>query len=282
MPVVPLAQQIAAEFRTLVTQRSKLRNRRDMVRQGRAPQMSVFYHRVADEFPNEWTIGRSRFTDHLDHFQSEFDLISLAELQHRIGQKQCHRLGLAVTFDDGYADNLDFAIPELLRRDIPVCYFVCSGHVEHQRPFRHDVDQRQPLPVHTVRQIRELADAGIEIGSHTVDHVDCGSVTDLDLLLRQIGDDRRRLEDWIGGPVRHFAFPFGTEHQLTPLAIEAARSCGFDSFCSAYGGYNLPTDPVQHIRRFHGDTSMGRLKNWTSYDPSKRRSEPRIDPPPPS
>ncbi len=45
---------------------------------------------------------------------------------------------VSLTFDDGYAENCDFAIPELIKRRIPTNYFVVSQAVAEGRLFEHD------------------------------------------------------------------------------------------------------------------------------------------------
>src|SRR5687768_18104901 len=43
------------------------------------------------------------------------------------------------SFDDGYADNMRFAVPLLLREKLPFTYFVSTNHVLGGEPFPHDV-----------------------------------------------------------------------------------------------------------------------------------------------
>ena len=285
--VSDLARHAAMNVRAAVIAPVRRQRLQRLAAAGRAPAMVTFYHRVADRHPNAWTLSREAFTQHLDHFEQHFRLTDLAQVQTIVrqpthpaananrGDRSGVRIGgkptLSVTFDDGYAENLLFAIPELLRRNIPVTYFVATGHIEHQRPFGHDLAAGQPLPVHNASELRQMASAGIEIGGHTRDHLDCSTTTDPAVLTTQIVDDRKRLQDLTGQAIRFFAFPFGLHAQLHPIAIEAVVRAGYDGFCSAYGGYNAIGGDGFHIRRFHGDPEMSRLKNWTSLDPAKQR-----------
>ena len=96
--------------------------------------------------------------------QLRFDLISLAEVQRRIAGRN-HRPAVAITFDDGYAINCDLAMPLLIAERIPCTYFVCNDPVLRQIPFAHDQQIGRPLPPNTLKQLRGLAKAGIEIGA---------------------------------------------------------------------------------------------------------------------
>lgn len=242
----------------------------------RCPISVLFYHRVADDHPNGWTITTDQFRRHLDYCQANFEIIDLAEVQRRIALGQSAAPAVAITFDDGYRDNCDFAIPELIRRQLPCTYFVTVNHVRDGLPFRHDVDAGHPLPVHTGIEVRQLADAGIEIGCHTQSHVDFSTVSDPRVLEHEIVAAKAELEQLIGRSVRYFAFPYGLPQQVTPAAVEMIHQAGFAGYCTAFGGYNHVGQDSFHIRRCHGDPEFARLRNWLTYDPRKARREPRI------
>ena len=106
---------------------------------GRVPVAVLFYHRVADDTPNPWTIGTNAFRQQIDWLQKNFDIVSLPELQDRVRSGCNRRPTVAITFDDGYADNSSFALPLLIQRGLPVTYFVTSHHLMTGEPFEHDV-----------------------------------------------------------------------------------------------------------------------------------------------
>ena len=68
-----------------------------------------------------------------------FDIVSLEEVQRCVAAGENPRPAVAITFDDGYAENCDEAIPFLLENEIPFTYFVSLGFVNEQKPFPHDV-----------------------------------------------------------------------------------------------------------------------------------------------
>ncbi|WP_153556332.1 polysaccharide deacetylase family protein [Roseimaritima sediminicola] len=244
--------------------------------QGLAPLHCVFYHRVADTHPNDWTIGCAPFERHVRYMRSHFDMIDLSELQRRVNQLDSRRPAVAITFDDGYADNCRFALPLLMRLGVPCTYFVTVDSLLSGRPFPHDVQAGQPLDPHTPDEIRALAAGGIEIGLHTRSHLDLAGVTDPAILRHEIIDAADALADIVGRRIRYFAFPFGMPPQITAQAVDAVRQAGMDGFCSAFGAYNLPGRDAFHIRRFHGDPEFSRLLNWLQFDARKLRIEPSV------
>ncbi|HJN07239.1 MAG: polysaccharide deacetylase family protein [Pirellulaceae bacterium] len=236
---------------------------------GRAPVMILFYHRIADHGANGWSMPFATFAHQMRWLRHNFDLVSLEEAQRRVAIGKNDRSAVAVTFDDGYAENCERALPLLLEQRIPVTYFVASQHILEGRPFPHDVADGRPLPANTVDQLRELIDAGVEIGAHTRTHPDLGAIQDPAILFDEMAVCRNELEDALQCPIRYFSFPYGLHQNLSGPAFAMAREIGFAAVCSAYGGYNFPGDDAFHLQRIHADPDIIRLKNWLTVDPRK-------------
>ncbi|MFK8113555.1 MAG: polysaccharide deacetylase family protein [Rubripirellula sp.] len=271
----PLAHAALATKATIVSPFRHARLRRLAVR-SKAPLSVLFYHRVANSHPNDWTISRETFRQHIEYCIQNFEMIGLGEVQRRVREMDSCIPAASITFDDGYADNCDFALPLLIQHKVPCTYFVTTDNVRNASPFPHDVSSGTPLRINNWNQIREMSDEGIEIGCHTRTHVDFSRVHDPNVVWREIVESKLEIEQQIGKRVRYFAFPYGMPCQLTQMAIEAVNEAGFDGFCSAYGGYNLVGEDSFHIRRFHGDPQSARLKNWLSFDARKLRQQPEI------
>lgn len=243
------------------------------VRRGKVPVAILFYHRVADDEPNSWTIGTRAFQDQLDWLQRNFDLVSLEEAQRRIRSKFNDRPTVSITFDDGYADNTTFALPLLIKRGIPVTYFVTTFHPTTGSPFQHDVEQGRPLAPNSIEALRALCKAGVEIGGHTRNHPDVGLISDPDELIDEIVTASQELQREIGTRIRYFAFPFGHAANMQPEAFRLARENGIEAICSAYGGWNEIGDEGFHLQRIHGGPNIAFVKNWLTFDPRKRSLE---------
>ena len=238
--------------------------------QGNAPISVLFYHRVADTHPNGWTMTRKSFARQMEWLQNNTELISLAEVQQRMLPGNSPRPAVSVTFDDGYAENCEFALPLLIEAKIPVTYLVSLDFVTSGRSFPHDKERGQHLAPNTIDQLREMVDAGIEIGAHTDTHPSMGSIKDPDEMRREMVEATLELGDLVGQPIRYFAYPFGQSENLDADAARmAAEEAGIQAVCSAFGAYNLPGNDPFHIRRIHGDPEFTRWRNWVSVDPRK-------------
>ncbi len=244
---------------------------------GRAPVIVFFYHRIADDRANAWTASNAMFARQISWLKRYFQLVSLGEAQRRVQSGTNRRPCVAITFDDGYADNCDHALPLLIAERIPCTYFVSSRHILTGTPFPHDLAKGRPLAPNNPEQIQKLAQAGIEIGSHTRTHANLGRIKDPDLLRDEIVGSRDELQKLTGTPIRYFAFPYGQHANLSPAAFALAREAGYEAVCSAYGGFNFPGDDPFHVQRIHGDSNMIQMKNWATLDPRKLHSVKRYE-----
>ena len=243
----------------------------NMAKNGKVPAIVLFYHRVADDHPNDWTMSSKGFKQQIDWMQENFDIVSLEEAQNRISSTGNDRPTLSITFDDGYAENCEFALPLLVERRIPATYFVTTGHTFNQKPFPHDVKRDCPLPANTIESLVALDRAGIEIGAHTRTHPDLGSITDERVLADEVVAATIELEGLLQRKIRYFAFPFGQVVNLNAKVFSMLREIGLLGVCSAYGGWNEVGDDPFHLQRLHGDPNFERMKNWLTYDPRIQR-----------
>lgn len=271
-----ILRSAAIEARLRLTAPFRKQQMRQLCRQGAAPMSVLFYHRVADSTPNDWTISRDQFRRHVDFCREHFRLVGLDEVQMRATTGRSTEPTVTFTFDDGYAENCEFALPLLAELNIPCVYFVTVGNIENQTSFSHDVLAGKPLPVNTVGQLRDAAASGIEIGLHTATHVDFSKTDDQQTIRREIFDAKDALEQILGNAVRYFAVPYGLPAQMTPNVVAAAEQAGLSGVCSAYGAYNFPDQDAFHIRRIHGDPEFARLRNWLTYDERKVKLQPTL------
>lgn len=238
----------------------------------------LFYHRIADEHVTSWTMTREQFAKQLDWLAKRFEFISLAEAQQRLSLGQSPRPAVCITFDDGYADNNHDALPLLIRRQIPVTYFVSLDHVVHDTPFPHDERLGLDLPRNSLESLRALAHCGVEIGAHTRTHCDFSKPLSDDQVFDEVVSATNELSRLVARPIRYLAIPYGQHKHLDPRVFHLARQQGLRGVCSAYGGFNCIGDDSFHLSRIHGDPELTRMKNWLTWDPRllHRSRKPQI------
>ncbi len=253
-----------------------VRNRRNAAL-GQAPVMVLYYHRIADDAANSWTLSNGEFERQINWLARRFEFVSLKEAQQRIESPSNHQPAVSITFDDGYAENCESALPLLIRRGIPCTYFVTVENVLSGECFPHDLAMGNHFLPNNLEQLQQLAASGIEIGSHTRTHADLGAVTDPDKLYDELVQATADLEAALDRPVRYFAFPFGLHANLNCEAFRMAHEMGLAGVCSAYGGYNFAGDDTFHLQRIGAEGPMVRLKNWVTVDPLKQLRTQRYE-----
>ncbi|MFJ6623232.1 polysaccharide deacetylase family protein [Kitasatospora sp. NPDC091335] len=156
---------------------------------------------------------------------------------------RAHRDGTAaglvgLSFDDGYRDFVEEAMPALAEYDFTATVYVVADRLGGY----NDWDRQGPRkPLMTARQVREAAAAGAEIGSHGLTHRRLAGLDAPDLTA-QVTDSRHVLEDLTGEAVEGFCYPYGS---LDAAAVEAVAQAGYGYGCAVSPGahsgvYALP------------------------------------------
>lgn len=100
----------------------------------------LVYHRVA-EIPSDpmlLCVSPNHFGEHLEILRQDFRPVRLQPLA-KLGQGgDIPRRSIAVTFDDGYADNLHSGKPLLERHNIPATVFATTGYIDERHEFWWD------------------------------------------------------------------------------------------------------------------------------------------------
>jgi peptidoglycan/xylan/chitin deacetylase (PgdA/CDA1 family) len=159
--------------------------------------------------------------------------------------------GVAVTFDDGFADTFTNALPVLSRHRIPATMFAVSDLLGTSNDWMsaRGFPKRRLM---SASELQEMSAAGVAIGSHTCSHPHLPEL-DGEAKRREIRNSKARLEDTIGRSVTAFAYPYG---QFDGDARDAVEEAGYRIACSASSGFNsLDVDRylLRRIEVFGGD-----------------------------
>jgi peptidoglycan/xylan/chitin deacetylase (PgdA/CDA1 family) len=114
--------------------------RRAIKRSWRAHGLVLGYHRVAapSQDPLRLCVGPERFEQQLDVLSRVADFVPLSELASRLHRGRRARPAVALTFDDGYADNLHEALPLLEKYGAPATVFISTAWIGRGEPFWWD------------------------------------------------------------------------------------------------------------------------------------------------
>ena len=210
----------------------------------------LMYHKVNDTAGNTVTVPTSQFDEQMAQLRDlDYTVVSLDDvLAHYLDARPLPHRAVLITFDDGYLDNLEIAVPILQRHGYPAVLFAPIGYLDTGRPLPHDEHLASRGIVNRTldwSQLAELEQAGVRVESHGIGHRPLADL-EVDEAAREITLSKLRLEEALGRPVRAFAYVKGSEAHYRPVHLSLLRQAGYDvAFTSISGGNGARTDPLQ-------------------------------------
>lgn len=151
---------------------------------------------------------------------------------------------VGLTFDDGYADFVHHVMPVLAEYGFTATVFVVAGSLGGTNEWDVPGPRKRLM---TAGEVRQAATAGVEIGSHSLNHRRLTD-TDFSTLADEVRRSRTVLSGLTGEDVAGFCYPYGA---VGAREAEAVRAAGYGYACAvgataSAGRYALP-------RTFVGD-----------------------------
>ncbi len=219
----------------------------------------VMYHAIGQEGeqPGRLVLPRSSFERQMRSLARRRPVLALDDL---VEDRRSNRLppakAVAITFDDGYLDNLTLAAPILARLGLPATIFLVTSRIGAANGWDGDGELAQ-RPLVSWPDVEELRGRGFTLGAHTRSHPRLTEVSP-EQLDGEIAGSRADLAERLGSAPCGFAYPYG---KWNDAAAEAARRAGFTSACTIRAGRNDAATPLHALRRteIHGTDSRLRF-----------------------
>jgi|SRR5215467_368786 len=165
-------------------------------------------------------------------------------LDHRSGHCTLPARPIVITFDDGFQDCVEHAVPILRARGFPAVFYLVAGFVG--KTSRWLLPERGvELPLIDWAAARRLEAAGFQCGSHTMTHPRLANLS-TEACREELLESRRLLEDHLGHEVRHLAYPFGSFNENVRALVAEA---GYRSASSVRIGLSPQEDDVFALHR---------------------------------
>ena len=203
-----------------------------------APGVPVLnYHQVEEKNGNPLTLWPDQFEAQMDYLAEEgYTTISIDEMMDAFEQgTPLPEKPVVITFDDGYADNYEYAYPILKKHGFKATIFLI-----------YDFTNTYPGYL-TWAQIDEMKASGlIRFESHTMTHANLAELTSNDELRHEIADSHDLLSEKIGYAMKYIAYPGGrVNERIENVTCNAGYRGGF----TVHYGLSTPEDGAYRMDR---------------------------------
>lgn len=210
------------------------------------------YHIVEHPAAPRMHIDRETFRQHLRYLEmTGYNVIPLSHLYEYVAgtRETLPKNAIVITIDDGWRSTYTEVFPELQKRKFPFTVFIYPNIIG------------KTANALTWKQIREMAEAGVDIQSHSLTHPyltkrrhsSMGKEQYLKWLRRELGESKRILEKHTGKKVRFLAYPYGDYDR--DVAEEAEKAGYTAALTCDFGSVRRGSDPLR-MRRFVIDDKM--------------------------
>ena len=181
----------------------------------------------------------------LDRLAERRRIVPLSDAVACLGQPEASEIA-ALTFDDGYPDFAEWAVPILARRGLHATLFVPAGLLGQTNVW--DRGYAAERRIMAAAELRALEPAHVELGAHGLTHCRLAALAPQALRAETL-EARVRLEQATGRPIRFFAYPYGQLDDFDAAAQAAVEDAGYLAACSTHFGRGSRPDERFRLRR---------------------------------
>lgn len=209
----------------------------------------LYYHSINEPVSNEVILSKDTLREQLQYVKdSGYTTITMSEFNDYLkGKGNLPKKSILLTFDDGYMDNYANAYPILKELNMTATIFVISSGIDDGYYLSSP-------------QIKEMSDYGIDIESHTVNHVHLNTLS-YQSQVDELTKSKSKLESITGKPVISIAYPFG---DYTADTKKAAKECGYSLGFTTDTGFDNKQSDSFTLKRLYISSSF-------SFDKFKSR-----------
>ncbi|MEC4683895.1 MAG: glycosyltransferase [Nitrospirota bacterium] len=207
----------------------------------------LMYHRVSDSTePDILNTPPFMFNRQMEWLRDEgYRVLSSEEAMRGLLEGSLPPRSVLITFDDGYRDNFTEAYPVLRKSGFPAVIFPSTDFVLGVSGHPRYRNWAKPVEYLTPEQIREMAENGIDFGSHGKTHAHFPGLSRPEAGI-ELKESRKHLEGWTGKAVTLFAYPNGL---YTGEHMGLLESLDFRGAFTTHAGTNTKETHRFELRR---------------------------------
>jgi peptidoglycan/xylan/chitin deacetylase (PgdA/CDA1 family) len=210
----------------------------------------LMYHHVGAPRAGRFNVSPAQFAEQLKWLRDQgYRSVSIDDIAAALqGGPPLPTKPIAITFDDGWSDQFDIAVPLLREFGFQATFFVASGWVGRGSALM------------TWNEVRALRARGHWIGSHSVTHGAAAKQAD-NVLAYEVIQSRNAISRELGGPPTIFAYPLGS---IDARAEGLARAAGYAAAVDVQASPHQRVSQLYRLKRIEvrGSYSLGNLASW--------------------
>jgi len=212
----------------------------------------IAYHHLAKHWPqNSYYVSPEIFDQQMAWLKTnDFQVISFDKFyEAAIGKGTIPQKPVVITFDDGNVDNYTNALPILKKYGLTAIFFIKTNGISQKGKGM------------TWDKLKEMTEAGMTIGSHSLTHRNMARM-DEETLSFELKESKKILEKNLDIEVKYFAYPGGSYSERT---IEATKEAGYlAAVTTKHKVYQEIKDEnsLYELPRVHIDDEMPTFMDW--------------------
>ena len=215
----------------------------------------LMYHRINDRPGNPGTIPTTLFAEQMAQLgELGYTVVGIdAVARHYRSGDPLPARSVLLTFDDGYHDHLENALPALRQHGYRATMFVPTAFLDGRETLPHERRLRARGIVNRTLDWTELAELvaeGVDVESHGITHRVLSQL-DIHEATREIVESKRLLEERLGRRVSAFAYPKGGEGHFNAQHARLVGEAGYELAFTSISGANVPETHPLLLRRYN-------------------------------
>lgn len=206
----------------------------------------LMYHRIADIPGDRNTVHPRMLAEQLAYLkQQEYNSITLRDLElHLTAKTPLPPKPIILTFDDGYEDNFTNALPLLQEYGMKATVFVVAGWIGRNNGWEN-YPGKPHCQVMSWEQLQQWQEAGMDIGSHTMNHSALSRLTNEEIKV-ELAISKNLLEEKLNREIEFLCYPYGDFDQRVK---ETAQAVGYRGALAIFQGTSLWRNDLWSLRR---------------------------------
>lgn len=194
----------------------------------------LMYHSISDEDPNNnLLVPTAMFEEQMAWLEEHnFTTMNMDEVLESMETGKVPKRPVAITFDDGYANNYTSAFPSLKKHKLKATFFIITDGVDNGYYMSSD-------------NLKEMREAGMSIENHTANHLELNNLSKSDAY-ESIKKAQDYLRNVIGSDGNYLCYPVGKYNDET---IQIEKELGIKAAVTTKGGIASSNDGFYTLKR---------------------------------